>query len=374
MIPRAEMAIKPHHISTWLECLYEQVTNEPGCATIFKEPWRIGNADESHMQMDAETTNTHILTEIGEKRVFRAKRGSREAVTLLITASADGHHFPQFIVCAGKMGEDPAKQKRIEVHHIKDAVYRFAPQGWMNQQLFAEYIAKLVEWIEKREAEFMRENPANPRQMRPFLLIMDGASAHMHLTSAQLCRRHNIILYLLPPNATKMAQPLDISYMKPLKNAWNDAVERYCFEHRRENKCVQRRNFGEAYAMAHEQMCENNIKNTIQSGFRASGIFPFDANAPFNHPELYVADKNDPRAQNLVAQMKLNQPARKFPPKSLDQPETSLIQNLAKLVNKESPSNPITGFSIVTHYKKKQKHDFATLDPQTTQEILRAQV
>ncbi|KAG5879968.1 hypothetical protein JTB14_036180 [Gonioctena quinquepunctata] len=82
-----------------------------------------------------------------------------------------------------------------------------------------------------------------------------------------------IILVSLYPNATRILQPADVSSFKPLKNAWKKVVINW----RRNNPYVQltKVNFDSILEDALIQL----KTNTVSNGFRACGLFPWNANA-----------------------------------------------------------------------------------------------
>ena len=52
---------------------------------------------------------------------------------------------------------------------------------------------------------------------RPVLLLLDGDSSHYNLEAIKFAAENKIILFCLPPHATHVAQPLDVSFFGPLK-------------------------------------------------------------------------------------------------------------------------------------------------------------
>ncbi|KAG5868270.1 hypothetical protein JTB14_032985 [Gonioctena quinquepunctata] len=93
-------------------------------------------------------------------------------------------------------------------------------------------------------------------------------------TCFMLCPKEDkIILVSLYPNATRILHPADVSSFKPLKNAWKKAVINW----RRNNPYVQLTKVN--FASILEDALIQLETNTVSNGFRACGLFPWNANA-----------------------------------------------------------------------------------------------
>lgn len=81
-----------------------------------------------------------------------------------------------------------------------------------------------------------------------------------------------IHLYCLPPNASHILQPCDVSIFKPLKSHWKKVVHKYkqC-----DSKTINKFNFLTIFKEAFDKI----TIEVIQNGFRACGLYPFDENA-----------------------------------------------------------------------------------------------
>ena len=72
---------------------------------------------------------------------------------------------------------------------------------------------------------FLSSVPTGPQNTQPVLLLVDGLKAHQSLEVSKFCRENGIILYRLPPNATHILQPNDLS-----KAAWAGAEWNFQFQ------------------------------------------------------------------------------------------------------------------------------------------------
>lgn len=193
------------------------------------------------------------------RNVYEIEPGtSKEAITTLFTFSAAGVVLTPLIVFA---------YVRIP-NNITDSVpddfaVDKSATGWMNQDIFYDYIKNTFHPdLVKNKIKF------------PVILFVDGHASHLSYKLSELCTGLKIELICLPPNATRIMQPADVSCFKPIKNSWADAVTVW----RRTNidQILTKKRFAKILKI----VCDNFItKETITNGFRASGLYPFDENA-----------------------------------------------------------------------------------------------
>lgn len=93
----------------------------------------------------------------------------------------------------------------------------------------------------------------------------------MSLALSKFFDQNNIISYALPPNATHVMQPADVSVFKPLKEYWRQAVRDW--QNNNNYRSVTKNKFCPIFkkALYHEKMPEN-----IRKGLAACGLFPFN--------------------------------------------------------------------------------------------------
>ena len=89
-----------------------------------------------------------------------------------------------------------------------------SPNGWMDQELFAEW--------------FLHHFLEHAVSSRPLMLLLDGHSSHYTLELVKLAAAQDVI-FCLPPHTTADSQPLDTSCFKPLKTSWSDVCRKYLF-------------------------------------------------------------------------------------------------------------------------------------------------
>ena len=133
------------------------------------------------------------------------------------------------------------------------------PSGWIDSATFYEWIANHFE-------PFLQSNGIK----KPALLLVDGHTSHINLDTSDICNAHDIILYCLPPHATLILQPLDVSVFKGLKSRWFAAVRNFQSLH--VGEFVSKSKFAGVFSQAWDVPAL--AANTIR-GFQKCRIFPF---------------------------------------------------------------------------------------------------
>ena len=87
-----------------------------------------------------------------------------------------------------------------------------SPNGWIDADLF-------VKWLEHFAAS---TNACTENQQ---IISTDGHHSHKTLAAITLARSKGIKLLVLPPHCTHRMQPLDTTFFKSLKTAYNNAVD-----------------------------------------------------------------------------------------------------------------------------------------------------
>ena len=95
----------------------------------------------------------------------------------------------------------------------------------------------------------------------------------MTLQVSTFCEENNIILYLLPPNTTHILQPADVVPFKNLKSLWRQAVHQ--FQLKNPNQVVRRKDV----AVLLKSILNEITSESIKSGFRVTGLYPFNVEA-----------------------------------------------------------------------------------------------
>lgn len=224
---------------------------------ILDDPSRMLNADESGFCLCPKTGT--VLGLKGLRNVYEVKGNSKENLTVLVTFTADGRMCPPVVIFPY------VKPPRSIVESMPPFwILGKSDSGWMRSDIFFEFVANgLNDWLKQQEIK------------RPVLFLVDGHRSHMSLQLSEFCDQNGIILYALPPNATHLLQPADVSVFKPLKEYWRQAVRQWQYVN--SNRTVTKADFCPVFkdVLEHPKMPGN-----IRNGFKACGLFPFDPNAP----------------------------------------------------------------------------------------------
>lgn len=237
---------------------------------LFIDPEQVFNLDESAFMM-VPKDNT-VITKKEAKSVYQIVSASDKAcITTLITASASGQMAPPMILFDSKK----SPKKNILDNIPKGWGVGHTESGWMSAESFYYYIKNVFfKWLKENNHPF------------PVVLYVDGHSSHCTLPLVQFCEKNQIELIALYPNATHIIQPLDVALFRPLKAS-------YAKEHRKykiENNVIDFKKW--MFASVLEKALEAvDFSKTIQSGFRATGLYPFNPNA-INYDVLNKNTKN----------------------------------------------------------------------------------
>ena len=106
----------------------------------------------------------------------------------------------------------------------------------------------------------------------PIILFLDGHTSHLNVAVSEFCQERQIILYCLPPHASHILQPLDVSVFGPLKKLWNKAIDDFKEEFKMP---MTKANFFSAFDKAWKNLTSK--KHSV-AGFKATGLVPYNPN------------------------------------------------------------------------------------------------
>ncbi|XP_060879229.1 uncharacterized protein LOC132951434 [Metopolophium dirhodum] len=199
--------------------------------------------------------------------ITSAERG--QTITAEICMVADGSYMPPMLIF-------PRVRNKPELIDggPPGAWAEVHPSGWIQTDLFLKWFDKFV--------IFSRASKTHK-----VLLLLDGHVTHTKsLELIYKARDAGVILLCFPPHCTHRLQPLDVAFMKPLSLYYSDEVKKWLREHAKDHRVVTQFQiaslFGKAYLKA-------STMTTAISGFRATGIWPVDANIFKEHDFLASA-------------------------------------------------------------------------------------
>ena len=180
-----------------------------------------------------------------------AERG-QTTTTILTGCSASGVYVPPKMIFKRKRN----KPELVD-HAPVGTIGRCSRNGWIDTGLFLEYLKHFVAHTKCSKGS-------------PVLLILDGHKTHKKSVASIDYARHNgVVLLSLPPHTSHKLQPLDRSFFKPLKAAFNAACSTWLKQHPGRRITVDQ--LGELFNAAYLKAA--TIENAV-SGFKCTGIVP----------------------------------------------------------------------------------------------------
>ena len=147
---------------------------------------------------------------------------------------------------------------------MEGSKFTTSPNGWVTSEIFID---------------FFRNHFLLHVTERPLILLYDGHATHVTLEIIDLARRSDVHLFVLPPHSSHLLQPLDVSIFSPFKNSLNLEMHKYMHDH--PNNIITRQLLPGIINTAYKNSM--SVQN-IMSGFRKTGIFPFDAEIALPRP------------------------------------------------------------------------------------------
>lgn len=127
------------------------------------------------------------------------------------------------------------------------------------------------------------------------LLILDSHGSHLTPEFDITCKENNIIAICMPAHSSHLLQPLDIGCFSPLKRAYSKLIkQKGCLGYNYINKL----DFLKAYPTAYKEVF--TIENT-KSGFRATGIVPFNPYAVLDKLSLSIVVETPPPSRGSAS-------------------------------------------------------------------------
>lgn len=256
VLTAARIAATEEKIRAWFVQV-QQYLEENNLLDILEDPTRIFNCDESAFFLCPKGEG--VLTRKGAKTVYTASgNNDKENLTVSLGASATGKLMPIFSIFPYKRMQTKVLQKLP-----KEWAIGKSSNGWMTCKTFYEYITNIFyQFLLKEKVKF------------PVILFLDGHTSHLCYALSTFCKEKGIILIALLPNSTHIMQPMDVTVFHPLKTAWKRKIQDWRLKNN--GSRLAREDFGPLL-----KDCISSIKaETVQKGFKACGLYPFDPNSP----------------------------------------------------------------------------------------------
>ncbi|KAL2887357.1 hypothetical protein HOO65_050478 [Ceratocystis lukuohia] len=213
----------------------------------------IYNFDGTGFMMGMIASRMVITGAEGRRKAKSIQLESREWITVIQAINAEGCAIPPFIVVAS---QDHIANWHQESSLPEDWAIVTTHNGWADNDTSLAWLKHFNQHTTGRSTGRYR------------LLIIDGYDSHHSVEFEKYCEDNNIITLCMPPNSSRLLQPLDIGCFEPLKQAYSQEIEELT-----ESCNVSTAKFFQAFYAAHQAtMTRSNIKN----GFRGAGLVPLD--------------------------------------------------------------------------------------------------
>ena len=215
-------------------------------------PQNIHNMDESGFGTVQKPTK--VVAQKGARTVGKATSAERgQLVTVICSMNATGSYTPPMFVF-------PRKNLResLMVGAPPGSVGELSDSGWTNDQIFIKWLAHFA------------SNVGCSKEQR-CLLILDGHGSHKTLAAINFCRENGIDMIALPPHCTHKMQPLDRTFFKPVRSAYNSRCDNWML-----NNAGKRMTIHNVAGLFGSAFLATARASLAVSGFRSCGIWPFN--------------------------------------------------------------------------------------------------
>ena len=242
------------------------------------DPSRIHNLDETGISpgdMKRQRKTKYFVKTGGRAQIVLPKlKAEVSHITMMPTVSADGKCFNPYFILKGQ----GLRWKEVgrAGERFTESVVNFLPAGSLITT--RENIAG----VDKQN--FLRWVPFYLQQIGPLLengrkvlLIYDGYKSHLDIRVLETLKEAGVIAYALPAHTSGTTQPLDVAVFAPFKAALKDQLLRSAQSWA---TTLSLNDFASIITEAYDRAF---TRVNIKSGFRKTGICPFDPRALLSH-------------------------------------------------------------------------------------------
>nr|XP_023030423.1 uncharacterized protein LOC111518260 [Leptinotarsa decemlineata] len=157
--------------------------------------------------------DTQVVAHRGKRQIASLTSAERDSfMTIAVDMNATGHFVPPFIKFPRKNINDQLMRGTVGIAH---------PSGWIQMSIFTEWFKPPIKHT-------------NPIPESKVLLILDGNFSHTrNIDVIELARKNNVDILSLPPHTTHKLQPLDKTFMGPLKTYYSEEIRMWIRDNNR---------------------------------------------------------------------------------------------------------------------------------------------
>ena len=278
---------------------------------LMNKPSQIYNCDESGMPLEHKQPKTIALK--GTKKVRQLSSGNKTQITILGCVSASGHVIPPMVVFSGKNFNH-----MLSDGEVPGTFYGTSKSGWMDQELFSSWFT----------LHFLQHAVSS----RPLMLILDGHSSHFTLDLVKSAAEHDVIIFRLSPHTTADSQPLDTTCFGPLKTFWSQGCRDYMLAN--PGRIITKFQFSHLFA---EAWSKGMTISNITSGFKCTGIYPFNPNAVL---KKVTRERNDHSPEVHPESPSLSTPSEDCRQENSDSPRADSPRHSPRVNKQENVFSP----------------------------------
>lgn len=277
----------------------------------------IYNFDETGFQMGVASTAKVVTRSERRNRPVVIQPGNREWTTVIECINATGWSLDPMIIFEGKVHISSWYEGSLLPITWRIGV---SDNGWTTDELTFEWLREVFE-----------PQTRNRTVGRYRLLILDGHGSHLTPAFNKFCTEHRILTECMPPHSSHYLQPLDVSCFAMLKRVYGDLVKAMIalgVHH------IDKLRFLELLLEARKKTFS---EKNIGSGYRASGLLPFDPTQVLRRLQTKIRTPSPPPASEQPPSLPLKTPANLLELESLQRkrqreisPSDQALQKIVK--------------------------------------------
>ena len=220
------------------------------------DPAQIVNYDETNLSDDPGAVK--FLFKRGTRYPERIMNSTKTCVSIMFAGTATGELLAPYVVYKAEAMWETWRQGGPD-----NCRYNRSKSGWFDSTCFHDWFQTvIIPWARRRDGRKV--------------VIGDNLSSHFTFEVLQSCEKYSIAFVCLPPNATHLMQPLDVSFYAPLKRAWRQILTSWKSTDGKSRASLPKDQFPPLLKKLIAKI-EPNVKTNLVSGFRTCGIVPCDS-------------------------------------------------------------------------------------------------